>query len=420
MSRFQNFAAVAAKKQIALRAVFRNHTSRSFNYWLIRINSRPKILRSCFLHCLSVSLFLSVCLHLHITFSLPSLFSSLSRFSSCFLSFSVFFNTTLILSPLFLYSLSLSPPPPLWYFPVFNSLSPSFSFSLFGSLSFHLSPTLSFARSLARSLALFLTLFSSCSLALRSTFVFSLPPLQRTRTHVQAGTHTHTRNHTALVYANTHSNTILLGPLRINRDTTSQIISTRAPILEPWHPANISQAIFKHTVHQPQSWFIGPFYFVLHYHRSQIPPSHLGGSYTECNISCESPPQSLRTEPTLPYTGFYVFVLKSVRAPGAGFNFLEFWSPGGLPLSWCLAILVIVRSRFNRFAPPRGTNTIAGFNKFSFCLNTSQRNMWPFLTFFGFKTLNQLHHEYIVLIITCFKKCVANVLEIFAGPSLCI
>jgi len=36
---------------------------------------------------------------------------------------------------------------------------------------------------------------------------------------------------------------------------------------------------------------------------------------------------------------------KSDCAPGAGFNSLEILSPGGLPLSWCLAILSIVRSR---------------------------------------------------------------------------
>jgi len=70
------------------------------------------------------------------------------------------------------------------------------------------------------------------------------------------------------------------------------------------------------------------------------------------------PPSTTQDRAVFPPHGVLCFVLyilqdivrQSVSAPGAGFKSLEFLSPGGLPLSWCLAILVIVR--FVKFAPP--------------------------------------------------------------------
>jgi len=39
----------------------------------------------------------------------------------------------------------------------------------------------------------------------------------------------------------------------------------------------MSQPTFEHIVHELQLQFIGTFHFILHHHRSQIPPFFLGG-----------------------------------------------------------------------------------------------------------------------------------------------
>jgi len=50
-------------------------------------------------------------------------------------------------------------------------------------------------------------------------------------------------------------------------DAPSHTTSTRVHRLglETWHSTNISQSHFKHTVYQPQTWFIGPLHFVLNH-----------------------------------------------------------------------------------------------------------------------------------------------------------
>jgi len=76
----------------------------------------------------------------------------------------------------------------------------------------------------------------------------------------------------------------------------------------PWHHANI----FKHTVPRPQSWLIGPYYFVLLYHRCQIPPSCLHDVAHGSRLPPSTPEDRANS---LSHTGFFVFVLNILQEP---------------------------------------------------------------------------------------------------------